>query len=72
MPSGDLDAFLAARWSSMFRLACLLTGSPAEAQDLLQESMEKVCLRWSRIAGSELPEAYVRRLMVNTLVSRAA
>jgi RNA polymerase sigma-70 factor (sigma-E family) len=71
MPNGDLDAFLEARWPSLFRLACLLTGSPAEAQDLLQESMEKVCLRWSKISRTELPEAYVRRLMVNTLVSRS-
>ena len=71
MSSVDLDAFLAARWSSLYRLACLLTGSPAEAQDLLQESMEKVCLRWTRISGTEMPEAYVRRLMVNTLVSRS-
>jgi RNA polymerase sigma-70 factor (sigma-E family) len=67
----DIDTFLAARWSSLFRLACLLTGSPTEADDLLQESLVKVYLRWTKISRTEVPEAYVRRMMVNTLVSRS-
>ena len=71
MREDDIDTFLAARWSSLFRLACLLTGSSAEADDLLQESLVKVYLRWSKIARTQVPEAYVRRMMVNTLVSRS-
>jgi RNA polymerase sigma-70 factor (sigma-E family) len=71
MREDDIDTFLAARWSSLFRLACLLTGSPAEADDLLQESFVKVYLRWTKISRTQLPEAYVRRMMVNTLVSRS-
>ena len=71
MPQYDIDTFLAARWSGLFRLACLLTGSPTEADDLLQESLMKVYLRWTKISRTEVPEAYVRRMMVNTLVSRS-
>lgn len=71
MPEGDIDTFLAARWSSLYRLACLLTGSPTEADDLLQESLVKVYLRWTKISRTQVPEAYVRRTMVNTLVSRS-
>jgi RNA polymerase sigma-70 factor (sigma-E family) len=71
MRDDDIDTFLAARWSSLFRLACLLTGSPTEADDLLQESLVKVYLRWTKISRTQLPEAYVRRMMVNTLVSRS-
>ena len=67
----DIDTFLAARWASLFRLACLLTGSEAEADDLLQESLLKVYLRWGRISRTAVPEAYVRRVIVNTLVSRS-
>jgi RNA polymerase sigma-70 factor (sigma-E family) len=66
----DLDDFLAARWSSLYRLACLLTGSPTEADDLLQESLVKVYVRWAKVSRTQVPEAYVRRIMVNTLVSR--
>jgi RNA polymerase sigma-70 factor (sigma-E family) len=69
MPEGDIDTFLAARWSSLCRLACLLTGSPTEADDLLQESLVKVYLRWPKISRTQVPEAYVRRVMLNTLVS---
>lgn len=71
MREDDIDTFLAARWSSLFRLACLLTGSPTEADDLLQESLVKVYLRWAKISRTQVPEAYVRRMMVNTLVSRS-
>jgi RNA polymerase sigma-70 factor (sigma-E family) len=71
MRDDDIDTFLAARWSSLFRLACLLTGSPTEADDLLQESLVKVYLRWTKISRTQVPEAYVRRMMVNTLVSRS-
>jgi RNA polymerase sigma-70 factor (sigma-E family) len=65
----DFAAFVAARGTSLFRLACLLTGSPSEADDLVQDSLEKVYLRWSRVSGADAPYPYVRRLMVNTLVS---
>jgi RNA polymerase sigma-70 factor (sigma-E family) len=65
----DFAAFVAARGTSLFRLACLLTGSPSEADDLVQDSLEKVYLRWSRVTGADAPYPYVRRLMVNTLVS---
>ena len=71
MREDDIDTFLAARWSSLFRLACLLTGSPTEADDLLQESLVKVYLRWGKVSRTQVPEAYVRRMMVNTLVSRS-
>jgi RNA polymerase sigma factor (sigma-70 family) len=71
MREDDIDTFLAARWSSLFRLACLLTGSPTEVDDLLQETVVKVYLRWTKISRTQLPEAYVRRVMVNTLVSRS-
>jgi RNA polymerase sigma-70 factor (sigma-E family) len=70
MSEDDIDTFLAARWSSMFRLACLLTGSRTEADDLLQETLVKVYLRWTKISRTQVPEAYARRMMVNTLVSR--
>ncbi len=65
----DFAAFIDARGTSLFRLACLLTGSPSEADDLVQDSLEKVYLRWSRVSGADAPYQYVRRLMVNTLVS---
>lgn len=65
----DFVEFVAARWASLYRLAYLLTASPTEAEDLLQTTLEKSYVSWSRIGQMEFPEAYLRRMLVNALVS---
>ena len=65
----DFAQFVDARWPSLYRLAYLLAGSPSGAEDLLQTTLEKAYVRWSRIGGMEHAEAYVRRMLANTLVS---
>ena len=65
----DFADFVAARWSSLYRLAYLLAASPTGAEDLLQTTLEKAYVSWHRIGGMEYPEAYVRRMLANTLVS---
>ena len=65
----DFVLFVSARWSSLYRLAYLLTASPTAAEDLLQTTLEKAYVNWSRIGRMEFPEAYVRRMLVNALVS---
>ena len=69
--SGDRDfaEFVGARWSALYRLAYLLTASPTGAEDLLQSSLEKAYVRWSRIGRMEYAEAYVRRMIANTYLS---
>ena len=61
--------FVGARWSSLYRLAYLLTASPTGAEDLLQTTLEKAYVNWARIGQMEYAEAYVRRMLANTLVS---
>jgi RNA polymerase sigma-70 factor (sigma-E family) len=63
------EEYVAARWSTFHRLALLLTGSDAGAQDLMQATMEKAYVAWPRICRMEAPDAYVRRIMVNALLS---
>jgi len=65
----DFVEFVAARWTSLYRLAYLLTASPTAAEDLLQATFEKAYGRWSRISRMEFPEAYIRRMLTNALVS---
>jgi RNA polymerase sigma-70 factor (sigma-E family) len=65
----DFVEFVAARWTSLYRLAYLLTASPIAAEDLLQTTLEKAYMSWSRIGRMEFPEAYVRRMLANALVS---
>ena len=65
----DFADFVRARWSSLYRLAYLLAASPTGAEDLLQTTLEKAYVSWHRIGQMEYPEAYVRRMLANTLVS---
>jgi RNA polymerase sigma-70 factor (sigma-E family) len=61
------DEFVAARSSALLRTAYLLTHDHALAEDLLQTALTKSWFAWDRIAGE--PEAYVRRVLVNTFAS---
>lgn len=65
----DFDEFVAARWVRLYRLAYLLTADEAAGEDLLRTAMEKAFARWPRVMQAASPEAEVRRLMVNAVVS---
>jgi RNA polymerase sigma-70 factor (sigma-E family) len=65
----DFAEFVSARWASLYRLAYLLAASPTGAEDLLQTTLEKAYVNWSRIGQMEYAEAYVRRMLANTSVS---
>ncbi len=53
---------------SLLRSAYLLTGDMHRAQDLVQEALVKVALRWSRLRDGN-PTAYARRIVVHDNVS---
>ncbi|QLQ17055.1 MAG: SigE family RNA polymerase sigma factor [Micropruina sp.] len=61
------------RWAqahqrSLLRSAYLLSGDAGQAEDLVQEALLKVALRWSRLAG-ENPLAYARQIIYRDQVS---
>jgi DNA-directed RNA polymerase specialized sigma24 family protein len=59
---GGFDEFVGAQYADLLRVAYLLTGSRADAEDLVQAALVRVLRRWSRVDD---PMAYVRRAMVN-------
>ncbi|MGO8957861.1 MAG: SigE family RNA polymerase sigma factor [Streptosporangiaceae bacterium] len=59
------DEFVAGRGQALQRFGYALTGDWALAEDLLQTALARAYPRWSRIQGDD-PEAYVRKIMVNT------
>lgn len=69
--AGDsgFEEFVAARGHALVRVAYLLTGDHALAEDLVQSAFAKAYVHWSRIATMDSPEAYVRRVIVNQHVS---
>ncbi|WP_406208953.1 SigE family RNA polymerase sigma factor [Kitasatospora sp. NBC_01560] len=64
----DFEEFVAARSPRLLRMAWLLTGDPHLAEDLLQTALAKVWPKWDKIS-IDRPEAYVRRVLVNSHVS---
>ena len=68
--SGDLDerftAFVREHGERHLRVAVLLTGDWHAAEDLVQASLVKLYRAWPRLDTSTDPDAYLRRIMVNT------
>ena len=69
-PRGDADGtpyespaeLHQARYAAMVRLATLLSGSAATAEDIVQDAFVKLIERWDRV---EQPSAYLRASVVN-------
>ncbi|GAA4982646.1 RNA polymerase sigma-70 factor (sigma-E family) [Nonomuraea thailandensis] len=66
----DFGAFVAARATSLLRVAYLACGDETEAEDLLQTALERTYRKWDRVRHDN-PEPYVRRVIVNAAISRA-
>ena len=65
----DFDEFAASALPALLRFGHVLTGSPEEAEDLVQEALAKSLRRWRRVRADN-PVAYVRKVMVNTHLTR--
>ncbi|WP_312855767.1 SigE family RNA polymerase sigma factor [Nocardioides stalactiti] len=68
---GDEEAFR--RWAgerqlALLRTALLLTGDHHRAEDLVQDALTKVALRWRRLADGN-PDAYARQIIVRDNIS---
>jgi RNA polymerase sigma-70 factor (sigma-E family) len=59
------EEFVAGRGQALQRFGYALTGDWALAEDLLQTALARAYPRWPRIRRDD-PEAYVRKIMVNT------
>lgn len=64
----DFQEFVESRYAELLRTAYLLTGDRHAAEDLLQGALLTTMRRWGHVSGE--PRAYVRRSMVNQLISR--
>lgn len=62
------EEFVVARLQPLLRYAVMLTGDVHLAQDLVQETMIRVQLKWRRVSATDLPDYYVRRMLTNLFV----
>jgi len=73
VPTADRDAefavFFASTWSRLFRTTYGVAGDRGLAEDALQSAFAKVYSSWDRVQAAQHPEAYVRRMAVNEVLS---
>jgi RNA polymerase sigma-70 factor (sigma-E family) len=60
--------FVRANSRSLLRVAWLITGDAASADDLVQAALAHTWVRWQRIRSPEAAAVYVRKVMVTTFV----
>lgn len=65
----DFGAFLDDRQLPLLRLAIVLCGSRAPAEDVLQDVLLRAHQRWDQIGAMESPYGYVRTMLVNEHLS---
>lgn len=61
----DFDEYVVTRSGALLRLAYLLTGDGHRAEDLVQDTLERLCRRWSRMTHVADPHAYARKILLN-------
>jgi RNA polymerase sigma-70 factor (sigma-E family) len=61
------EAFVLEGGQPLFRIATLLTSNRTEAEDLYQETLQRLAARWSRVDN---PKAFCRRVMHNLVIDQ--
>jgi RNA polymerase sigma-70 factor (sigma-E family) len=64
----SFTAWAAGRRRALVRSAFLLTGDPGRAEDLVQQALFKIAMRWERLCD-ENPDAYARTVIYRDQVS---
>lgn len=63
------EQFVAARLPALLRQATVLAGDPHLAEDVVQDVLLKAQAKWSWIVAVDGQDAYLRRMIINELVS---
>jgi RNA polymerase sigma-70 factor (sigma-E family) len=67
--SMTFEEFAAARVRPLLGLMTAMCGDAGLAEDLVQDVLLKAHQRWSKIGRLDLPERYVRKMLVNEFLS---
>jgi RNA polymerase sigma-70 factor, ECF subfamily len=66
--SGEFQEFYEANYGRIVAMITALLGNRHEAEDVAQEAFARALTRWSRLAGYELPQAWVRRVALRIAI----
>jgi RNA polymerase sigma-70 factor (ECF subfamily) len=70
-PPRDFDALFAEEHERLYRGLLFITGSPPDAEELMQEAFLKLWERWERASSIDDPVAYLFRIALNASRMRA-
>ena len=62
------EGFVSESGDALLRMATLLTSDPGTAEDVYQETLQRLAVRWARVGN---PRAFCRRVMHNIVIDRA-
>ena len=62
----EFEEYVATRGRALERYAYVLTGDRQRSQDLVQTALVKAYRHWRRVARTEHPDAYVRRVLTTS------
>jgi len=63
--TAGFESFFQAHHGRLYSALCLVTGSRAEAEELMQDAFLRLWERWDRVAALEDPEGYLYRTAMN-------
>jgi len=63
------EQFVAEHQHGLLRFATALTGDAAAGEDVVQDVLVRAHRHWDRVGATDVPYAYVRRMIVNEFVS---
>jgi RNA polymerase sigma-70 factor (sigma-E family) len=64
----DFEEFVTGSGDALLRMATLLTADPDLAEDVYQETLHRLALRWARVDN---PKAFCRRVLNNIVIDQA-
>jgi RNA polymerase sigma-70 factor (sigma-E family) len=65
----DFERFAADRLPTLARFTTAMCADPGLAEDIVQDVLIRVHARWEQVDGLDMPEAYVRKALVNEYLS---
>jgi RNA polymerase sigma-70 factor (sigma-E family) len=65
----EFTEFVRMHGATLLRTATLLTGDRARGEDLAQTALARAYAHWERVRATDVPVAYVRKLLVNSHLS---
>jgi RNA polymerase sigma-70 factor (sigma-E family) len=69
LDTGEFTQFASARSAALFRTAYALTGDWHRAEDLVQDTLGRLYVRWSKVSRADDPAAYATTTLVHLFIS---